>query len=85
MQKKTKLEVIKAEKQACEDLYDELSRPEGHQKIYRLAKARDEVKDGYQGLFVKDKNGVQLFRKDQVVKRWKKILQEVVQGEQRSW
>ena len=54
---KTKLEVIKAKEQACDKLYDELNRPEGQQKIYRLAKARDEAKkDGYQGLFVKDQN-----------------------------
>ena len=34
------------------------------------SQCQTEKKDGYQGLFVKRKNPVPLFRKGQVVKRW---------------
>ena len=35
------IEVTDTRDQACEDLYDELCRPEGQQKVNRLAKTRD--------------------------------------------
>ena len=46
--------------------------------VFSVNARNEATKNGYQGLFVKDKNGAPLFRKNQVVKRWEEYFEKLL-------
>ena len=55
-----------------DEVYKDLETPEGEQKIYRIAKARDKsAKDFTQIGQLKDEQGVVQWEHDKIIERWK--------------
>ena len=77
-----KKEVAKAKEKAYEELYDRLETKEGEKELYRLAKQRDRAgKDVQQVRLMKDENGNVLTNPEDVLERWKKYFEKLMNEE----
>ena len=78
---KTKMEVSKAKEQPYENVYEELARIEGQQKVFHLTTSEDdEQKTASKGIFVKGENEVALYESNKIVSLWG-LLQKLTSRE----
>ena len=62
---------------AMNELYEELETPEGERKIYRIAKAKDFIKNNQ----MKDEQLVVLWDLDRIMGRWKGYFDKLLNRE----